>query len=331
VKPKVLIIGCGSIGERHLRCFQKTGRAEPVACEPRAEILQRIQHTYQVAGFATLEQAWAGGRYAAVVICAPAQLHVALALDCLQRGLHVLIEKPLSISLDGVDALRQAAAASGKFVRVGYTWHFHPGVKALRECLRRGEFGRPLQVVVASGQHFPTFRPAYREIYYTRHESGGGAIQDSMTHNVNTVEWWVGPTTRVFCDAAHQALEGVTVEDTVCAVARNGNVLVSYAHNQFQPPNETTFLVHCEGGSLKFESHEQRWAKWPRGREGWEYFPAPLKERDDMFVAQANDFLDGMLNGGPGDLCTVEEAIQTLKFNLAALESWKTGKAIEIS
>lgn len=330
VQPKILIIGCGSIGERHLRCFQRTGRAEPVACEPRAEVLHRIKTTYNVTGFATLAEAWTGGRYDAVVICAPAQTHIAMTVDCLARGLNVLIEKPLSISLDGVAGLQEAIAESGSFVRVGYTWHFHPGVKALRACLKRGELGRPLQAVVTSGQHFPTFRPAYREIYYTRHESGGGAIQDSMTHNVNTVEWLVGPTTRVFCEAAHQALEGVTVEDTVNAVARNGDVLVSYSHNQFQPPNETTFLVHCENGSLKFESHEHRWAKWPRGAEGWQYFPATLKERDDMFVAQANDFLDGMLNGTPGDMCTIEEAAQTLKFNLAALESWRTGKAVEI-
>lgn len=330
VKPKILIIGCGSIGERHLRCFQRTGRAEPVACEPRADVLSRLKTQYNVPGFASLAEAWAGGPYDAVVICAPAQLHIAMALDCLRRGLHVLIEKPLSISLDGVADLQRTIAASGKFVRVGYTWHFHPGVKAARECLRRGELGRPLQVVVAAGQHFPTFRPAYREIYYTRHESGGGAIQDSLTHNVNTVEWLIGPTTRVFCEAAHQALEGVTVEDTVCAVARNGEVLVSYSHNQFQPPNETTYLVHCAHGSLKIETHEQRWAIWPRGAEGWQYFAAPIKERDDLFVAQANDFLSGMLSGTPTDVCTVEEALQTLKFNLAALESWRTGAAVNL-
>ena len=141
MNPKILVIGCGSIGERHLRCFQRTGRAEPVACEPRAEVLQRIKTTYNVAGFATLEGAWAGGRYDAVVICAPAQMHIAMATDCLKRGLHLLIEKPLSISLDGVDDLLQAVAASGKFVRVGYTWHFHPGVKALRDCLKRRELG----------------------------------------------------------------------------------------------------------------------------------------------------------------------------------------------
>ena len=179
------------------------------------------------------------------------------------------------------------------------------------------------------GQHFPTFRPAYRQIYYTRHETGGGAIQDMMPHLVNAIEWLVGPSTRVYCEAGHQALEGVTVEDTVSAAARNGEVLTTYTLNQFQAPNEATFLVHCERGTFKVELHEQRWGAYPHGAAGWEYHPAPVKERDDLFVAQANAFLDGMA-GGQTDLCTLEEAEQTLKFSLAALESWRGGKAVKI-
>ena len=63
-----------------------------------------------------------------------------------------------------------------------------------------------------------------------------------MPHLVNAIEWLVGPSTRVYCEAGHQALEGVTVEDTVCAAARNGDVLTTYTLNQFQAPNEATFL-----------------------------------------------------------------------------------------
>ena len=84
-------------------------------------------------------------------------------------------------------------------------------------------------------------------------------------------------------------------------------------------------------GSLKIETHEQRWAVWPRGAEGWKHFASLVKERDDLFIAQANAFLDGITQGAQTDLCTVEAALQTLKFNLAALESSRTGKAVEIS
>ena len=216
-----------------------------------------------------------------------------------------------------------------KISTVGYVLHFLPCLRAARESLRCGDWGKPLQVSVTTGQHFPTFRPAYRQTYFTRHETGGGAIQDSLTHNVNAVEWLLGPTTRVFCDAAHRALEGVSVEDTVCVAARNGEVLASYAHNQFQAPNETTYLIHCQRGSLKIEPHDQRWGVWPCGASAWQYHPAPVNDRDELFVAQANAFLDG-IGGAVTDLCSVKDAIQTLKFNIAALNSSRQGLPINI-
>jgi len=329
MKPKILVIGCGSIGERHLRCFQRTGRAEMFACETNAPLLQRITQQYQVAGFPDVAAALKAERFDSVVVCVPANLHISIALQCYRQGAALLIEKPLSTALGEVEELRQEIARRKQFVRVAFVYHAHPGIKAMREVLLKGTLGRALQAGAVVGQHFPTFRPAYRQIYYTRHETGGGAIQDMMPHLVNAIEWLVGPSTRVYCEAGHQALEGVTVEDTVCAAARNGDVLTTYALNQFQAPNEATFCVHCERGSLKAELHEQRWGLFLHGAADWEYHPAPVKERDDLFVTQANAFLDGMA-GAETDLATLDEAEQTLKFSLGALESWRTGKPVEI-
>jgi len=326
---RILIVGCGSIGERHLRCFQRTGRAELSACEVNESLLATVCQRYQVPGFRDASAALAAGPYQGVVVCSPAHTHIALAVQSLGHGAGVLMEKPLSTRIDQVDALRSAAAEAGRFAAVAYVYHFIPGVAAMREFLCGGSLGRPLQVSVVAGQHFPTFRPAYREIYYTRHETGGGAIQDALTHLANAVEWLVGPTARLFCDAAHQALEGVTVEDTVCVTARNGEVLVSYTLNQFQAPNEVTIQVHCEHGSVRFEGHEQRWSVFRRGDSSWTHHAAPVADRDDLFVAQAQAFLDG-LEGKQTPLCTIDEAVQTLKFNLAALESARTGKAIYV-
>ncbi|MBA4146791.1 MAG: hypothetical protein H0X66_01660 [Verrucomicrobia bacterium] len=89
----------------------------------------------------------------------------------------------------------------------------------------------------------PGLRPAYRDVYYNNHETGGGLIQDALTHLVNAVEWIVGPTGKGFCAARHQALEGVEVEDTACVTAQNGDTLVSYSLNQFQLPNETAIQI----------------------------------------------------------------------------------------
>ena len=308
----------------------KTGRAQLTACDTNPALLQKIQQEYQIPGFASLPAALASQTFDGVIICTPAHTHVGIALTALRAGSGLLIEKPLSVNFGQIDVLKREMVGTGKFVGVAYVYHFMPAVQAARYFLRTAALGRPLQVSVIAGQHFPTFRPAYRDIYYNRHETGGGAIQDALTHLVNVVEWLVGPTTKVFCEAAHQSLEGVTVEDTVSVTARNANAVVSYSLNQFQAPNETTIQIHCENGSLKIEIHEQRWAVFPRGASEWDYRPTPVNHRDDLFLAQANAFLDG-IDGKPNQLSTLDEAARTLKFNIAALESARTGELVSIS
>jgi predicted dehydrogenase len=326
----ILIVGCGSIGERHLRCFQKTGRCEAAVCDANAALLGRVAADYAAPAFASLDAALQSKPFDALVICTPAHTHLAIARQGARHGAALFIEKPLSVSLDGIEESREALAQSGRFSAVAYVYHLMPWIREAREFLLRGELGAILQTAVTSGQHFPTFRPAYREIYYNNHATGGGAIQDALTHQVNAVEWIIGPCTRVFGDGSHQALEGVNVEDAVNICARHGGVLASYAMNQFQAPNETVFQFHCERGSVKIESHAQRWGVLRHGEGDWSWHPTPPLERDELFIAQANAFLDG-LDGRPTPLCTFEEAVQTLKFNQAALCSVRTGLPITLS
>lgn len=326
---RILVVGCGSIGERHVRCFLRTGRVRVAACDINADLLKKVAGEYQVSAFPDVKEALAAERFDGVVVCTPAHTHIEFALLALHAGAAVLIEKPLSTSLSGVSELKAEAARLKQFVAVAYVLHFAPSLAGAREFLRQGALGKPLQASVVAGQHFPTFRPAYREIYYNRHDTGGGAIQDAFTHLANAVEWLIGRTENVFCHAAHLALDGVSVEDTVSVTARNGTALVSYSMNQFQAPNETTLQIHCERGSVKIELHEQRWGVFRHGAENWENHAAPVTHRDDLFVAQAEAFLDGM-DGKPNPLCTLDDAVQTLRVNLAALESARGGQLITL-
>ena len=326
----ILIIGCGSIGERHLRCFQRTGRCELSVCDANATLLSEVAARYKVRQHANLREALASAKFDGLVICTPAHTHLAIAREGAAHGAALFIEKPLSVSLEGVEDTREAIARSGRFAAVAYVFHCVSWVAEARALLRSGAIGRPLHASVVSGQHFPTFRPAYRDIYYAKRETGGGAVQDSLTHLVNAMEWMIGPVTRIFCDASHQMLEGVTVEDTVNIAARHGDILVGYVANQFQAPAETTLLVHCERGSVKIELHAQRWGVFRHGAAEWEWHQRQIIERDDFFTDQANAFLDGM-EGKPTPLCTFDEGVQTLKFNLAALRSSDTGLPITLS
>jgi len=157
-----------------------------------------------------------------------------------------------------------------------------------------GRFGKPVEIVAVCGQHFPTYRPAYRETYYVDRATGGGAIQDALTHILNVGEWLVGPIERLVADAAHRVLAGVTVEDTVHVLTRHGDVLGSYSLNQHQAPNEVTMTVICERGTVRWETHAQRWRWMMHPDDLWHDEPHEPQPRDAMFVTQANRFLDAV-------------------------------------
>src|SRR4029079_15673247 len=97
--------------------------------------------------------------------------------------------------------LESSVAMRSITVGVAYPYRAHPSVAAMRAAIFAGRFGRPLQVTVVAGQHFPTYRPAYRDIYYRDRATGGGAIQDAPTHMINAVEWIAWPNTSVAADA----------------------------------------------------------------------------------------------------------------------------------
>lgn len=315
----VLIVGVGSIGERHLRCFQATGRATVSFVEINDTLRTTIAERYGVPGFADLDAALAP-RPQAAVVATPANQHIPLATKLAAAGLHVLIEKPLATTIDGVDRLAAIVREQHLVAAVAYVYRCFPALAAMREALLSGKFGLPVELVAVCGQNFPTYRPAYRETYYTNRATGGGAIQDALTHLLNAGEWLVGPIDQLVADAAHRVLAGVDVEDTVHLLARHGEVLGSYSLNQHQAPNEVTLTVVCQRGTVRWESHRHRWRWMIQPDEPWHDEPQEELPRDAAFVTQASGFLDA-IEGRSAPVCSLAEGLQTLRVNLAALAS----------
>jgi len=324
----LLIVGVGSIGLRHLRCFLSTGRVRASICEINPALRERAVQQHPIAQcYSSLEAALAD-RHDAAVIATPAHLHVPIAIRLAEAGMHLLVEKPVSASMEGIDTLRQVLQNRNLLAAVGYSLRSIPSLRAMKEAIASGRFGHPVQVIAICGHDFPAARPAYRETYYRDHATGGGAIQDALTHIINAAEWLVGPADRALADAAHQMLDGVNVEDTVHLLTRHGRVLGCYSLNQYQAPSETTITVVCEHGTARFENHMNRWRWMTRPDEPWHDEPGGQFSYDEEITHQANVFLDAMEGRVPPP-CSLEEGIQTLRVNLAALASldqktWQT-------
>jgi len=320
---RTLVIGTGSIGERHVRCLLSTGRARVGICEPNDALRQRVAEQYEVAAaYPSLDEALddASAGWDAAVIATPADTHIPIAQRTAEAGIAPLIEKPLAVTEDGLAELQQTLEAQQLPCGVAYVYRAHPALRAMRQALRDGQFGRPLQVVVVVGQHFPTYRPAYAQTYYADHARGGGLIQDCMPHLLNAVEWLVGPATRVIADAAHCKLPNVTVEDTTHVLARHDEVLASYALNQHQAPNETSITVIAERGTARCEYHRHAWKWMTEPDTPWQDQRIDFATQDDWFTAQEDAWLD-VLAGKAEPLCDLADGWRTLRTTRAVLDS----------
>lgn len=322
---RLLVIGTGSIGERHLRVFQHLDRCDAIAfCEPHADRRAQIAATYGIPeafAFADLDTALTKGTYDAAVVATPAPTHLAIGTRLARLGVHQLMEKPLSLTLDGVEDYARAVAESGVTVAVGYVHRAHPATMALRRAIESGRFGKPITLSISTGQAFAHIRPAYREVYFAKPELGGGAINDMITHMYNVGDWFAGPIRRLVTDAAHQALDGVEVEDTVGTMTRHeGGAMGTYTLNLYQHPNEVTMTVVCERGTLRAEYAEKRWSWMTEPGGTWNHEPVEVPDRDEIYRVQNTAFLDA-IDGCGEVLCPLEDAIRTLKVNLASHRS----------
>lgn len=318
---RVLVVGVGSIGERHVRCYLTTQKTQVSICEPNPTLREKIASTYDVASAydnldEALKQSWD-----TIVIATPAQLHVVMARQAIKAGVKfVLIEKPLAVTSEGVSELQAQAKAAKAVVAVAYVTRAHPAAVAMREAIVSGRFGEPVQLSVVSGQNFPFFRPAYASTYYANHATGGGCIQDGLTHQLNLGEWFVGPITKLAALASHRVLETKNVEDTVSILAEHGSIAATYSANQHQPVNENRQVVTCTRGVCKFETHNHTWSWATKPGDEWFQEPTKIIERDDWFIKQCDNWLKVITGTGKPD-CTLDEAVHTLKVNQAALQS----------
>lgn len=325
-KLKLLVIGTGSIGERHLRCLQSTGRCDMALCEPmktrRSEVAERYGIDPSLA-FENLEDALSSTSFDAAVVAVPAPFHIPMGIQLAKAGIHIMMEKPLSLSLEGVDEFKKLTEAKEIVVAIGYTHRAHPAMIGLKKLLDSEKFGRPLELRADMGQPFAVIRPAYPNVYFADPKMGGGSIQDMLTHFYSIGDWLLGPMDRIVTHAKHMALPGVEVEDTVHSLADHGGIMATYAQNLTQAQNEVTTTVICEHGSIRANYRKKRvsWITEPDGK--WNHEPYTMENIDEIYVRQNNAFLDAMEKKG-NVLCTLEEGIRTLKVNLASLKSAKT-------
>jgi predicted dehydrogenase len=187
---RILIVGHGSIGRRHLGVVRQ--------CLPKAKILvMRHEPTSTIperadAVCSSLQEALSFGPRAAV-IANPAPFHCPVATELLKAGCHVLIEKPLASSLIDATALLGDTRASGVVCQVGYNLRFMPSLQEFRRLVMGGCVGRVLSVRSEISQYLPSWRPGmdYRQGVSAQKAMGGGVLLE-LSHEIDYLRWIFG-------------------------------------------------------------------------------------------------------------------------------------------
>ncbi len=323
---RVLIIGTGGIGQRHLLGYSQTNRAKLSIVEPDSAKRDEAKKIFNIVQDFTNIDDTDLAEYDLAVICAPAHTHVTLMQACAAAGLAFMVEKPLAVTLEDVKETLALVKAKNLVARVGYIRRIADELVALRDQIANGKIGDLRLIYINSSQDFPKYRPDYQTTYYAHPEMGGGAILDGASHSFDMLIWIVGKPVEVSCMYDQLALKGTQTEDTCLINIRFENgIMANITLNQFQKPNTSRQEFIGTKGNLILEhtTLSFRDSDAPDPVEEHDYMDGlvPMEAHQARFTMQANAMLDA-IEGKPCYLATLEDAHLNLRLALAAKRSW---------
>ena len=326
---KLLMIGCGSIGERHIKNLVTLAAGTIIAADTNPDRLSYIKEKYFLEGFDDIDEAF-GAHPDVALICTPPPLHIPLATKAVDHGCHVFIEKPLSDALTHVDGFLANAKKKQRVVFVGYNLRFQKGVRLMKQLLEEGTLGKTVSVRAEFGQYLPDWRPSqdYTKSYTAQQRMGGGIILDG-SHEIDYVRWLTGEITEVACFADTLGSLKVDVEDTAEILLKTDSNVIAEIHLDFlQRVYSRTCKIIGTQGTLLWDYSEQVVKLYSAAKQQWQTYPVQA-EPNEMYLEEMKHFL-GCVNGKETPLVDGLTAKKVLEIALEAKKSAKTGKAIHL-
>jgi predicted dehydrogenase len=317
----ILIIGVGSIGERHLRSFLRIHGVRCSIAEPNRGTREKIitQYTVQEAYVDFMEANL--DDFDGIVICTPTNLHIPVTLELVKAGKHILLEKPLAMNMNGVDQLKRLHSLGKTVLNVGYNFRCDPLYQELRDRILAGEAGSIRLVNYYIGQYWPRMRKDYPPKYAQSRTTGGGAIPDHLVHMINFFEWCFGPPIEVSANQWRLGLKEIATEDTANIIFKfKGGIIAFLGICLCQQDNKMSLQVIGEASTIQLSSEKGCLEIFNPEDRTWINGTSKSLDRDTVFLHQAKHFID-CIEGRDTPRCTLKEAEQTLKTILAALKS----------
>ena len=326
---KFFVIGCGSIGERHIKNLNSLSAGSILAHDVNCEQLRLIKEKYTIETYDDIEDGF-NQKPDAVLVCTPPNMHIPVAIKAVDHNAHVFIEKPISHNLEKVDELISKAKSKNLNILVGYNLRFHSGIQLIKKMIDDEVIGKVLSAKAEFGQYLPDWRPSldYRKSYSAIKELGGGIILDA-SHEIDYLQWLIGDIKKVACFADKISDLDVNVEDTAEILLKFENNAIGGIHLDFTQRNYSrNCKIIGEKGTIIWDYSGKNVKLYSAREKQWKNFPIKT-DANDMYIQEMKHFID-CINGKTKPLIDASAAKKVLEIALSIKESAKKSVAISI-
>ncbi len=301
---RTAVIGVGMMGSNHARVYHELDESELIAvCDVDEERAKSVAHRYGANWYTDHVKMLEEEDLDAVSVCVPTKYHRDVAVDVIEHGVHVLVEKPLADDLEKAREIIEAAEDHGVVLAVGHIERFNPAVQKAKEVLDRGDVG---DVVVMSAKRVGPYPPRIQDV---------GVIVDLAVHDIDVMRYMVGSDVEEVYAAAGSAIARTREDYAEIMLRFKGDPTGLIETNWLTPYKERRLEITGTEGIIRVQYIEQEMETMDE--EGVKRFNVP---KEEPLKLELRDFIGAVLEGKE-PLVDGEAGYEVLKTALAALES----------
>lgn len=322
-KIRVLVVGLGSIGQRHARLLSERAELDIYLCDSNVELQQQaIKNLLKkpAACYSSYASALKEGQPDIVFISVPNHLHVPMALDAMNNGADVFIEKPVSGSLEEARSLLIIVDNLNRFAQIGYMLRFDEGLIKLKQIIENGDIGN----IVAGRAMIGTYVTLLNAKGTERVDHPNTLVAD-YTHELDFIRWFFGDVSQVTAMSARLGNMELKPHPNIFQIAMKftSGAIVQVHMDYIQYPQRRIFEIYGDRGTLSYDfmTGEIRQFYFQRGHSWVNKDVGPVTDRwDDLFRNEHESLFTARLNGEP-PLVSVLDGIRALEIAEMAIAS----------
>jgi predicted dehydrogenase len=326
---KILVVGYGSIGKRHVKNLTNYKNIELI-------ILTKIKSNnflkkekYKIVN--SIEDAIKEKPDAALITNITSE-HIDVGLKLAKNGIHLFIEKPLSNSLKKIKQLEKIIKKEKIISQIGCNLRFHPCVKKIRELIIKEVIGKHYSIIVENGSYLPDWHPYedYKKSYASNEKQGGGVILTNI-HEIDYLYWFFGKVNEVTAISGRISKLGIKAEDYSSIILKfNKNIMGEIHFDYFQRPSFRGCKIIGEKGTIIWNYNKNKVMIYNIKKKEWQTH-LKLKKYDNniMYIDEIEHFLK-CVKEKKNSVNDIQEGIKVLKIALDIKKSALVKRTIKI-